>query len=117
MFLTLSLVALGGALGAMLRFLLVAAFGAPWAVMAVNVAGSFAIGLLTMLLAERPGAQALLMTGLLGGFTTFSAFSLDTLKLWQAGAGGAALLYAGGSVALSLAGAALGLWLGRGMVG
>ena len=53
------------------------------------------------------------MPGVLGGFTTFSAFSLDALGLIEAGRLGSALLYVGGSVALSLLACALGLWIGR----
>lgn len=113
----LLLVAIGGALGASLRALASLAWPAPWGVLAINVAGSFVIGALAvpLLLSERgPHPLApLLITGLLGGFTTFSAFSLDTLSLIEAGRLGAALLYAGGSVGLSLLACALGLWLGR----
>ena len=113
----LSLVALGGAVGAALRYLTNILWPAPWGVMAINVAGSFAIGVLAvpLLLSERgPHPLApLLITGVLGGFTTFSAFSLDTLRLIEDGRPGAALVYAGGSVGLSLLACALGLWIGR----
>jgi CrcB protein len=109
---TLPLVALGGALGASLRHLATLLWPAPWGVMAVNVAGSFLIGLLAPRL--PPAGAAFLLTGLLGGFTTFSAFSLDALRLWEGGRGGAAALYALGSVGLSLLACGLGLWLGRG---
>ncbi len=113
----LPLVALGGALGASLRYLFTLAWPAPWGVMAINTLGSFAIGVLAvpLLLSERgthPLAP-LLITGVLGGFTTFSAFSLDTLGLISAGRAGAALLYVGGSVGLSLLACGLGLWIGR----
>ena len=113
----LSLVALGGAIGATLRYLAILAWPAPWGVMAVNTLGSFAIGVLAvpLLLSERgvhPLAP-LLVTGVLGGFTTFSTFSLDTLGLVAAGKVGTALLYAGGSVGLSLLACGLGLWIGR----
>ena len=112
---TLPLIALGGALGAVLRHLSVAALGAPWATAAVNVAGSFAIGVLFVLLAARTGWQPFLMTGVLGGFTTFSAFSLDTLKLIQAGQPAQAALYVLASVALSLIAVALGVALAKGI--
>lgn len=108
-------VALGGAIGSVLRHAAVTAFGAPWAVMAVNVAGSFAIGLLFVTLAARAQLSPLLMTGVLGGFTTFSAFSLDTLKLWEAGRPLTAVAYAGGSVLLSLVAVAAGVALARGL--
>jgi CrcB protein len=106
---TLPLVALGGALGAVLRYLMVTAIGAPLGTLAVNVVGSFAIGILFVWLGARDGWQLFLMTGVLGGFTTFSAFSLDTLKLVQAGQALQAVAYVGASVALSLAAVALGV--------
>ncbi len=112
---TLPLIALGGALGSVLRHLLVAAIGAPWGTLAVNVAGSFAIGLAFVALGAREGWQLFLMTGVLGGFTTFSAFSLDTLRLVQAGQVALAGAYVLGSVALSLAAVALGVALARGL--
>lgn len=110
---TLSLIALGGAAGSVLRYLMVAAIGAPWGVAAVNVAGSFAIGVLFVLLDARSGWQLLLMTGLLGGFTTFSAFSLDALKLVDGGHLVQAVAYVLASVLLSLAAVALGVALAR----
>ncbi|EYD76816.1 CrcB-like protein [Rubellimicrobium mesophilum DSM 19309] len=113
----LPLVALGGALGASLRYLASLLWPAPWGVMAINVFGSFAIGTLAvpLLLSERgPHPLApLIITGVLGGFTTFSAFSLDTLGLISAGRVGTAMLYVGGSVGLSLLACGLGLWIGR----
>lgn len=111
---TLSLVALGGALGSVLRFLMVSAIGAPLGTAAVNVLGCFAIGALYVLLAPRGIWQPLLMTGVLGGFTTFSAFSLDTLKLFEAGQPLQAAAYVLGSVLLSLAAVALGVALSKG---
>jgi CrcB protein len=112
---TLPLIALGGAIGSVLRYLMVAAIGAPWGTAAVNVLGSFAIGVLFVLLDARTGWQLFLMTGLLGGFTTFSAFSLDTIKLIEAGQPLQAALYVLGSVALSLIAVALGVALARGI--
>jgi CrcB protein len=112
---TLPLIALGGALGSVLRFLMVSAIGAPWGTIAVNVVGSLAIGALFVLLDARAGWQLFLMTGCLGGFTTFSAFSLDTLKLIEGGQPAQAALYVLGSVALSLLAVALGVALARGL--
>lgn len=112
---TLPLIALGGALGSMLRYLMVAAIGAPLGTAAVNVLGSFAIGVVFVLLDARAGWQLFMMTGLLGGFTTFSAFSLDTLKLIEAGNALLAAVYVLGSVALSLSAVALGVALARGI--
>jgi CrcB protein len=123
--LTYVAVAAGGALGATLRFAVGAwslralGPGFPWGTLAVNVAGSFAMGLLAVALLER-GASArwapFLMTGILGGFTTFSAFSLDTVTLLERGEALRAALYAGGSVALSLGGLWAGLALARGVL-
>lgn len=111
---TLPLVALGGALGSVLRYLLVAAVGAPLGTLAVNVLGSFAIGVLFVSLGARGGWNVFLMTGVLGGFTTFSAFSLDTLKLVEAGEILRALAYVVASVIVSLLAVALGAALARG---
>ena len=106
------LVAAGGALGSVLRYavsvLMVASLGAgfPWGTLAVNVLGSTAIGALAGLGVEG-GWRLLLVTGLLGGFTTFSAFSLEAALLWER-AWWLALVYVLASVALGLAGFALG---------
>lgn len=87
----------------------------PWGTLTVNVAGSLAMGLIVGWLAARSdGAwsqplRLFLTTGILGGFTTFSAFSLDAVALWERGAIGAALAYTGVSVAASIAALALGL--------
>lgn len=107
---TLALVALGGAAGSVLRYLALMAVPAPWGVMAINVLGSFLIGLVFVPVG-RMGLSPLVMAGLLGGFTTFSAFSLDALRLWTAGAFGQAAIYVAGSVGLSLLAVAAGGWL------
>jgi CrcB protein len=112
----LTQVALGGAIGSVARYatVLVAArvfgTGFPVGTLLVNVLGSFAMGLAFVYLSEREMLRhaPLLMVGFLGGFTTFSAFSLDALKLWDAGAQGALAAYVIGSVALSV----LALWAG-----
>jgi CrcB protein len=117
MFWTLSQVALGGAIGSVLRYVTVAAFGAPWAVAAVNVLGSFVMGVLVVVLASRDALSPLLLAGVLGGFTTFSAFSLDALRLWQTGQPAQAALYVGLSVGLSLLAVALGAALAKGALG
>jgi fluoride exporter len=114
MFWTLTQVAIGGAIGSVLRFLTVSAAGAPIGTLAVNVAGSLAMGVLFVLLSSRTHLSPLLLTGVLGGFTTFSAFSLDALKLWQAGQTPQALAYVAASVLLSLAAVALGAALTKG---
>jgi len=117
-------VALGGALGASLRYLTnVAAMralgpGFPWATMIVNVAGSFAMGVLVVILAQKGGMRLapFLMTGVLGGFTTFSAFSLDAFTIWERGEPGLAAVYVLGSVLLSLAAIMLGILVTRGIL-
>ncbi|MDP4032644.1 MAG: fluoride efflux transporter CrcB [Pseudorhodobacter sp.] len=121
MILTLSQVALGGAIGACLRYLVNVASlralgpGFPYATLMVNVAGSFLMGVLVVILAEKGGLRfaPLLMTGILGGFTTFSAFSLDTISLWERGQSWLSLGYVGASVILSLAALLAGLQLAR----
>ena len=113
MILTILQVALGGAIGSVLRYLTVMAVAAPLGTLVVNVAGSFAMGVLVVTLAARTSVQPLLMTGMLGGFTTFSAFSLDALRLWEAGEVVQALAYVAGSVILSLAAIGLGATLAR----
>lgn len=105
---TLTQVAIGGALGSVLRFLTIWWAGAPLATLAVNVSGSFVMGVLFVLLANRAPLSPLLMTGVLGGFTTFSAFSLDALKLYQSGQTATALAYVAASVGFSLLAVALG---------
>lgn len=105
---------LGGGLGAWLRFAagrLLPSDSFPWATLSVNVIGSFAMGLLAAWLARAGGAEELrllLGVGLLGGFTTFSAFSLEIVQLAQRGSLGLAGLY----VALSLAGGVAALFVG-----
>ncbi len=112
------MVALGGAVGALARYgvavwLSVPTGRFPFATLAVNLAGSFAIGLLGPALLRHDAWRLLVVTGVLGGFTTFSAFSLETLALFQAGRTGAALIYVIGSVAGGVLCAALGFALGR----
>ena len=80
--------------------------GFPWATLFVNVAGSFLMGVIVVVLAREGGTRAagpFLMTGLLGGFTTFSAFSLDAVTLYERGQVALAGAYVMGSVILSLA--------------
>ena len=105
-------VALGGAIGSTLRFLTLTTVGAPIGTFLVNVAGSLVMGVFFATLSAR--LSPLLMTGVLGGFTTFSAFSLDALKLYESGQPAQAILYIAGSVILSLAAVALGAALARG---
>ncbi len=118
---TLLQVALGGAIGSSARYLTnvgaARLFGAtfPWGTVIVNIAGSFAMGLLVAVLAQRDAMRLapFLMTGILGGFTTFSAFSLDAVKLWQGGEPMVAAAYVLCSVVLSLAALVVGMALLR----
>lgn len=118
---TLLHVALGGAIGASARYLTgVAALrlmgpGFPWGTLVVNVIGSFLMGAIVILLAELSANRfaPLLMTGLLGGFTTFSAFSLDAVTLWERGETMQAATYVAASVVLSLAALMAGLFVAR----
>ncbi|HEV8035483.1 fluoride efflux transporter CrcB [Yoonia sp.] len=110
-------VALGGAIGSVLRYLVGLTVAFPLGTLTVNVIGSFAIGVIWVHLADR-GLQhwsPFVMTGLLGGFTTFSAFTLDALRLFEEGRFTAAGAYIAGSVVLSLMACGLGLWLAKGM--
>jgi CrcB protein len=116
------LVFIGGGLGAMARHginragLALLGPGFPWWTLGVNVSGCFAIGVLAGLfgsLETGHHARLFLVTGFLGGFTTFSAFSLDALTLWERGAPLQAGLYVLGSVIMSLIAAAMGLMLSR----
>ena len=114
------LVGLGGALGAMARFgvgRIVGATALPWATLSVNVVGGFAMGLLAGWLAFRgsggEGWRLLLGVGVLGGFTTFSAFSLETALMIERRSYGMALGYTLASVVLSVTALFFGLILAR----
>lgn len=89
----------------------------PWGTMFVNIAGSLAMGILIAVLARRSGMSAevrlFLATGLLGGFTTFSAFSLDVAVLWERGEAASAAGYVAASVVFSIAALFAGLWIVR----
>lgn len=113
-------IACGGALGASLRYMTVQGaarlFGAgfPYGTLTVNVVGSLLMGMAAAYVALRmQGAatpvSAFVMTGVLGGFTTFSAFSLDALTLIEAGRSGAAAVYIGASVLVSVGALFLGM--------
>lgn len=117
MFLTLLQVALGGAIGSSLRYLTNVAFmrlvgpGFPWSTIFINILGSFVMGMIVVILAHKDATRLapFLMTGILGGFTTFSAFSLDAFTLYERGDLTPAALYVLGSVGLSLAAIVLGI--------
>ena len=119
---TIFAVAIGGALGSVLRYLFAKAAAEwlgvafPYGTRGVNVIGCFIAGLCVVWLVERgaaPELRALIMIGVLGGFTTFSAFSVDTLRLWEESGAMLASVNVLSNVALSLAGCASGIWIGR----
>jgi CrcB protein len=93
--------------------------GFPWGTLTVNVVGGFAMGVLVEWLALRAGAgwtqhvRLFVATGVLGGFTTFSAFSLDAVLLWERGEGAYAIIYVVASIVLAVGGLAGGLSLVR----
>jgi CrcB protein len=114
---TVLAVALAGALGALARWGVGSWFGNrfpsfPWGTLVINVSGSFVLGVLFAVLVERNIGSATmrvaLMTGLMGAYTTFSTFSLETFRLVEDGATGSAFANIGLSVVLGL----LGVWLG-----
>jgi CrcB protein len=112
-------IALGGALGSVLRFAAVGYltpllnYRFPFGTFVVNIVGSFLIGVAYVLLVEKTTLpvewRLFFITGVLGGFTTFSAFSLEILQLWQEGHVFNALLYASSSVILGLLMAFVGM--------
>ena len=118
-------VALGGAFGSVARFWMTGAMTAltgprfPWGTLAINILGSFVIGLVAGItltparVGMHPDLRIFFMTGICGGFTTFSAFSLQTLELVQAGDVAPAFGYILGSVALCLLAVWGGWLLGR----
>ncbi len=113
---------LGGALrhGANLAAARLLGTAFPFGTFAVNLLGSLAMGLIAEYFALRGDAsqswRLFLTTGILGGFTTFSAFSLDAALLWERGEALLALLYVAGSVAFAIGGLFLGLWTVRALV-
>ena len=121
MIMTFLQVALGGAIGSVLRFgtglamLRLTGPGFPLGVLSVNIVGSFLMGLFVVYAFHRDH-QALspfVMTGVLGGFTTFSAFSLEAFTLYERGEVTSAGLYVALSVGLSIGGLVLGVWAAR----
>ena len=113
-------VALGGALGSVLRFwvndlvMQRTASAFPWGILLINVTGSFLIGIFAAFtdpdgrLLASPGMRQFLMIGICGGYTTFSSFSLETLKRLQDGD----WFYAGANIVLSVLLCLLAVWLG-----
>jgi len=116
-------VALGGALGSLLRYFVAGAVqsatwpGFPWGIFVVNITGGFAMGLIVELSALKlnltPEVRAFLTIGILGGYTTFSTFSLDSALLIERGDYSGAALYIAGSALLSILALFAGLWFIR----
>ena len=116
-------VTIGGALGALARYgistwvFAISSHKFPYATLAVNVLGSFLMGILFVLVIEKAALPAemrsLLMVGFLGAFTTFSTFSLDALGLWQNGHLFMALIYILATVILCLIAISSSVWLTR----
>ena len=116
-----SLISSAGALGALTRYLIGQLFAQrtsstfPWATLLINVTGAFLIGLISGLTTKHvvnPLAQTVLATGFLGGYTTFSTMSWESVQLIRGGSRGRSLLYLGGNIIPGLLAAALGLALG-----
>jgi CrcB protein len=119
----LAVIAAGGAVGSLARHVVSSLIGAhdphalPWGTLGVNVAGCLAIGVLATTLpvvADRWWLRPLLITGVLGGFTTFSAFALESSLLIDSDSAGLAALYVGGTVIAGLLAVHLGRVLVRG---
>lgn len=119
-------VAIGGALGSVTRYgvglLLPSSTGKfPWATFSVNLVGSFLIGVAYVLIVQKqtwsPEMRLWLMTGFLGGFTTFSSFSLEALQLWQQGQNLQAMIYVVSSVICCLLAVGLAVTLTQKFLG
>ena len=118
-------VAVGGAIGSAARYLIAgwvqsaAWAGFPYGIFTVNISGGLIMGILTELMALKWNVslemRAFLTTGILGGYTTFSTFSLDSALLIERGAYASAAIYIVGSAAVSILALFAGLWLIRGI--
>jgi CrcB protein len=117
---------MGGALGVNARYwlgVLMARWAGPrlpWATVTINVTGSFAIGFLAVILAHRwphPLGRLFVVTGFLGGYTTFSSFAYESFKLWEDGERRLSAANTVGSVVAGLAAVALGVALARSAIG
>ena len=121
--LNIALVAIGGAIGSVARYLVgvwsvrIAGPNFPWGTFTVNIVGAFLIGLLVEIIARRFDASAemrvFVVTGIIGGFTTWSSFTLDAVVLFERGDIGLSALYLMGSLVVSFAAIFAGLALGR----
>lgn len=122
-FMILLAVATGGAIGSLVRYFVASAIqsaawpGYPWGIFVVNITGGFLMGLIVELSALKiqisPELRAFLTVGILGGYTTFSTFSLDSVLLIERGQYGSAAAYIVGSTVLSILALFAGLWIVR----
>jgi fluoride exporter len=121
-------IAAGGAIGSLLRHYMNMALSHilpdsffPWGTFSINILGSFIMGILTAAFTyvwePSEAARVFLTVGILGGFTTFSTFSLDIVVLMERGSYGAAAFYTAGSVLLAIGSLYGGLWLVRSIAG
>jgi CrcB protein len=119
-------VGVGGGLGALARYYIAGAIQSaatvfPWGIFVVNISGGLLMGLIVEASALKlnlpPNLRAFLTVGILGGYTTFSTFSLDSALLLQKGAYAQAALYVIGSVVLSVLALFAGLWIVRAIYG
>ena len=117
---TILLLALGGAIGTVARFVIAEWFasmkwsdGFPWHTLAINAAGSFVLGMLAVACKDRPHLYLLFGTGFCGGFTTFSTFGVEVVNLLGEDRVGTAMGYAVGSVVVGVFGA----WVGMKLMG
>jgi CrcB protein len=115
-------VAFGGAIGSLARYFVASALQSPaiqfpWGIFVVNISGGFLMGIVVELSALKfnvsPELRAFLTVGVLGGYTTFSTFSLDSALLIERGAYASAAAYAVGSAVLSILALFAGLWIVR----
>jgi CrcB protein len=116
-------IAIGGAIGSLVRYFVAGAVqsaawpGFPWGIFVVNVSGGFVMGIIVALgalkLTYTPEIRAFLTVGILGGYTTFSTFSLDSVLLIERGALASAAAYVVGSAVLSILALFAGMWLIR----
>ena len=119
----LAMVGLGGGIGSVARYVIAASVqspawtGFPYGIFIVNITGGFVMGVLTEAMALKfnvsPEIRAFLTTGILGGYTTFSTFSLEAALLIQRHAYGQATAYIAGSALLSIIALFIGLWAVR----
>lgn len=117
------MLSIGGVLGVNARYwmgVLISRWAAaPWATFAINISGAFIIGVVSVVLTHwlpHPHARLLIVTGFLGGYTTFSTLAYESAELWERGVPALAILNLAGSAAAGLIAALLGLVLARELI-